>query len=62
MQVLIDSGVKPEEVGFQLAYSKQNLKKIVRDYPGKEVKKGVERMYKELRKVREVACGIAVFG
>lgn len=31
------SGTKAEEVGFRLEYSKTELKKCVREYPGKEV-------------------------
>ena len=31
------AGVKEEEVGYQLAYSKQELRKVIKEYPGKEV-------------------------
>ena len=31
------SGTKAEEVGFRLEYSKTELKKCIREYPGKEV-------------------------
>ena len=33
----ISSGVKPEEVGYQLAFSKQELRKVIKEYPAKEV-------------------------
>jgi hypothetical protein len=28
----ISSGVKPEEVGYQLAFSKQELRKVIKEY------------------------------
>lgn len=31
------SGTKAEEVGFRLEYSKTELKKCIKEYPGKEV-------------------------
>ena len=31
------AGVKWEEVGFQLAFSKTELRKVIKEYPGKEV-------------------------
>eukprot|EP01137_Pigoraptor_chileana_P023734 Opistho-2@90534 len=37
VQRLVDSGVKEDEVGYQLAFSKQELKKVIREYPAKEV-------------------------
>ncbi|KAL5012020.1 hypothetical protein ScPMuIL_010571 [Solemya velum] len=46
----VASGVKPEEVGFQLAFSKQELRKVIKEYPIKEVKKGLEHMYKKVEK------------
>jgi hypothetical protein len=33
----IISGVKPEEVGYQLAFSKLELRKVIKEYPAKEV-------------------------
>ena len=33
----VASGVKEEEVGYQLAFSKQELRKVLKEYPGKEV-------------------------
>lgn len=30
-------GYKAEEVGFQLAFSKTELRKVIKEYPGKEV-------------------------
>ncbi|XP_010159340.1 PREDICTED: exocyst complex component 1-like [Eurypyga helias] len=43
-------GVKEEEVSFQLAYSKQELRKVVEKYPGKEVKRALETLYRKIRK------------
>ena len=31
------AGIKAEEVGFQLAFSKAELRKVIKEYPGKEV-------------------------
>ena len=31
------SGTKPDQVGFQLDYSKNELRKCIKEYPGKEV-------------------------
>eukprot|EP00050_Salpingoeca_kvevrii_P008197 m.301421 g.301421 ORF g.301421 m.301421 type:complete len:809 (+) comp14763_c0_seq1:137-2563(+) len=47
---LIRSGVAPQEVGFQMDFSKAALRKCIKEYPGKEVKKGVEAMYKRVQK------------
>ena len=34
----LNQGIKPEEVGYQLAFSKQELRKVIKEYPGKEVR------------------------
>ena len=34
---LLAGGTKADEVGFRLDYSKTELKKCIREYPGKEV-------------------------
>ncbi|KAK3099143.1 hypothetical protein FSP39_000104 [Pinctada imbricata] len=46
----ISTGVKPEDVGYQLAFSKQELRKVIKEYPSKEVKKGLENLYKKIEK------------
>uniref|UniRef100_A0A6A7G1L6 Exocyst complex component 1-like n=3 Tax=Hirondellea gigas TaxID=1518452 RepID=A0A6A7G1L6_9CRUS len=46
----VASGVKESEVGYQLAFSKQELRKVIRDYPGREVKRGLEQLYKKVDK------------
>ncbi|NWV82365.1 EXOC1 protein, partial [Dasyornis broadbenti] len=43
-------GVKEEEVSFQLAYSKQELRKVMEKYPGKEVRRALETLYRKIHK------------
>ena len=50
VQQLVSAGVKESEIGFQLAYSKQELRKVINMYPGKEVKKGLESLYKKVER------------
>ncbi|XP_025088337.1 exocyst complex component 1-like isoform X2 [Pomacea canaliculata] len=50
VEARVAAGVKREEVGFQLAFSKQELRKVIREYPGKEVKKTLEHLYKKVEK------------
>lgn len=50
VQNRVATGVKPEEVGFQLAFSKQELRKVIKEYPVKEVKKGLDGIYKKTHK------------
>lgn len=45
---LIQSGTSAEEVGYQMKFSKQELFKCIAAYPGKEVKKNLEAMYKKV--------------
>lgn len=46
----VASGVKESEVGYQLAFSKQELRKVIKEYPGKEVKRGLDQLYKKVEK------------
>uniref|UniRef100_A0A7E4V4J2 Sec3-PIP2_bind domain-containing protein n=1 Tax=Panagrellus redivivus TaxID=6233 RepID=A0A7E4V4J2_PANRE len=46
----IEGGIRPEEIGFQQHFSRAELKKVVSAYPGKEVKKGLENLYKKVEK------------
>ncbi|KAI8916885.1 exocyst complex component Sec3-domain-containing protein [Entophlyctis helioformis] len=39
-----------EEVSFHIQYSKAALKDVLRKYPGKEIKKGLEALYKRVDK------------
>lgn len=50
VQMKVSQGVKAEEVGYQLAYSKQELRKVIKDCNLKEVRKGLEEMYKKVEK------------
>merc|ERR1711978_232375 len=40
----INAGVKEAEISYHLQFSKQELKKVVSLYPGKEVRGGLERL------------------
>lgn len=46
----INSGVRMEDIGYQLALNQQELKNIIKDYPPKEVKKGLDLLYKKMEK------------
>ncbi|XP_073464514.1 exocyst complex component 1 isoform X1 [Aquarana catesbeiana] len=46
----VAQGIGYEEVSYQLAFSKQELRKVIKDYPGKEVKKGLDNLYKKMDK------------
>lgn len=43
-------GAKPEEISYHPQFSRVELKKVVALYPGKEVKKGLEQLYKKVEK------------
>lgn len=44
------TGIRTEEIGYQLQFSKQELRKVIKEYTGKEVKKGLEQLYKRVEK------------
>ncbi|KAJ3665475.1 hypothetical protein Zmor_000968 [Zophobas morio] len=50
VQARVASGVKASEVSYQLAFSKQELRKVINQYPGSTVKKGLESLYKKVEK------------
>jgi len=50
VQQKVQQGVKEEEVGYQLAFSKQELRKNIDECSLKEVKKGLEEMYRKVGK------------
>jgi predicted transposase YbfD/YdcC len=50
IQQRVAAGVKESEISFQLAYSKDELRKVIKQYPGKEVKKGLENLYKKVER------------
>ena len=50
VQAKVGQGVKESEIGYQMAFSKQELRKVISIYPGREVKKGLESLYKKVEK------------
>ncbi|CAK8673605.1 unnamed protein product [Clavelina lepadiformis] len=50
VEQVMASGVRAEEVGFQLKFSKQELRKCIKEYSGKDVKKGLESLYHKIVK------------
>lgn len=50
VQSKIAQGVKEEEISFQLAFSKQELRKVLQIVTLKEVRKGLEDMYRRVEK------------
>lgn len=50
VQARVASGVKASEVSYQLAFSKQELRKVINQYPGSTVKRGIESLYKKVEK------------
>nr|CAB3243966.1 exocyst complex component 1-like [Phallusia mammillata] len=50
VEQVIETGVRPEEVGFQLKFSKQELRKCIKEYSGKDVKKGLESLHHKIVK------------
>ncbi|XP_071489037.1 exocyst complex component 1-like [Diadema antillarum] len=50
VQVLVSQGVKEEEVGYQIQFSKQELRRVIKEYPQKEVKKNLENLIKKVEK------------
>ncbi|KAG9304131.1 hypothetical protein G9A89_019693 [Geosiphon pyriformis] len=45
---LLKTTAAPEEVKFHLRFNKDSLKKVVAQFPGKEIKKGLEASYKRV--------------
>lgn len=50
VQQKVQQGVKEQEISYQMAYSKQELRKVIAQYPAREVKKGLESLYKKVEK------------
>jgi exocyst complex component 1 len=50
VQAKVAQGVKESEVSYQMAFSKQELRKVIKEYPAREVKKGLESLYKKVEK------------
>lgn len=50
MQAKVSQGIKESEISYQMAFSKQELRKVINQYPQREVKKGLENLYKKVEK------------
>lgn len=50
MQIKVNQGIKESEISYQMAFSKQELRKVIAQYPAREVKKGLENLYKKVEK------------
>ncbi|XP_016986058.1 exocyst complex component 1 [Drosophila rhopaloa] len=50
VQLKVAQGVKETEISYQMAFSKQELRKVIAQYPAREVKKGLENLYKKVEK------------
>ena len=50
VQEKVQQGVREEEIGYRLAFSKQELRKVIKDCNLKDIKKGLEDMYKRVEK------------
>uniref|UniRef100_A0A1I7YSD8 Sec3-PIP2_bind domain-containing protein n=1 Tax=Steinernema glaseri TaxID=37863 RepID=A0A1I7YSD8_9BILA len=50
VQAAIDSGIKPDEISYQSSFTRDELRRVISSYPGKEVKKGLEMLYKKVEK------------
>ncbi|EUB58673.1 Exocyst complex component [Echinococcus granulosus] len=50
VQSALDSGVRPDAICYQFAFQKHMLQKIIKEYPGKEVKKGLDSLRKRVEK------------
>jgi vacuolar-type H+-ATPase catalytic subunit A/Vma1 len=50
VQAKVAQGLKETEISYQMAFSKQELRKLINQYPAREVKKGLESLYKKVEK------------
>jgi len=50
IEAKVAQGVKMEEIGYQMAFSRQELRKVIDEYPKKDVKKNIELLYKKVEK------------
>lgn len=46
----VSQGVNKSEISYQMAFSKQELRKVIALYPHREVKKGLDSLYKKVEK------------
>lgn len=50
VQSKVQQGVREEEISYQLAFSKQELRKVIKDCNLKDIKRGLEDMYRKVEK------------
>ncbi|XP_063242626.1 exocyst complex component 1 [Bacillus rossius redtenbacheri] len=50
VQARVAQGVKESEISYQMAYSKQELRKVIQQYPAREVKKGLDSLHRKVDK------------
>ncbi|XP_035723521.1 exocyst complex component 1-like [Vespa mandarinia] len=50
VQAKVGAGVKESEICYQMAFSKQELRRVIKEYPAREVKKGLENLYRKVEK------------
>ncbi|XP_050428979.1 exocyst complex component 1 [Adelges cooleyi] len=50
VEAKVAQGIKESEIGYQVAFSKQELRKVTKEYHGREVKKGLDNLYKKVEK------------
>nr|CAD7453058.1 unnamed protein product [Timema tahoe] len=50
VQARVAQGVKESEISYQMAYSKQELRKVIQQYPAREVKRGLDSLYRKVEK------------
>ncbi|XP_049783051.1 exocyst complex component 1 [Schistocerca cancellata] len=50
VQAKVAQGVKESEISYQMAYSKQELRKVIKEYPAREVKRGIDNLYRKVEK------------
>lgn len=50
VEAKVAQGVKESEISYQMAFSKEQLRKVISAYPSREVKKGLENLYRKVEK------------
>lgn len=50
VQAKVAQGVKESEISYQMAFSKQELRKVIKEYPAREVKRGLVNLYRKVEK------------
>lgn len=50
VEFAIQSGIRPEEVSYQQQFSRKALRDAINEYPGNDVRKGLESLYSKVEK------------